>query len=75
MRHQLEPNRLASSLFLSSPEEAYEVALDFLNGALFVHDRERAMTWTTVLTLIEKMQSDYQNEPGFVPEMRLSSMM
>jgi len=75
MRHRLEPDRLASSLFLSSPDEAYEIALDFLNGALLVQDREGAMTWTTVLTLVEQMQSDYQIEPSFIPEMRPSSMM
>ena len=75
MRHRLEPDRLASSLFLSSPDEAYEIALDFLNGALLVQDREGAMTWTTVLTLVEQMQSDYQIEPSFIPEMRPSSVM
>lgn len=75
MRHLLEPDRLASSLFLFSPDEAYEVALDFLNDALLVHDRERAMTWTTVLTLIEKMQSDYADQRDHVFEVRSSSMM
>ena len=75
MRHLLEPDRLASSLFLFSPDEAYEVALDFLNDALLVQDRERAMTWTTVLTLIEKMQSDYADQRDHVFEMRSSSMM
>jgi hypothetical protein len=75
MRHTLEPDRIASSLFQSSPDEAYEIALDFLNGALLVQDRERAVTWTTVLILLEKMQSDYQNEPNFIPELRPSSMM
>lgn len=75
MRHLLEPDRLASSLFLFSPDEAYEVALDFLNDALLVQDRERAMTWTTVLTLIEKMQSDYADQRDHIFEMRSSSMM
>jgi len=75
MRHTLEPDRIATSLFQSSPDEAYEIALDFLNGALLVQDRERAVTWTTVLILLEKMQSDYQNEPNFIPELRPSSMM
>lgn len=75
MRHTLEPDRIATSLFQSSPDEAYEIALDFLNGALLVQDRERAVTWTAVLTLLEKMQSDYQNEPNFIPELRPSSMM
>jgi hypothetical protein len=75
MRHLLEPDRLASSLFLFSPDEAYEVALDFLNDALLVQDRERAMTWTTVLTLIEKMQSDYADQRDHIFEMRSSSLM
>ena len=75
MRHHLEPDRLASSLFLSSPDEAYEVALDFLNDALLVQDRERAMTWTTVLTLVEKMQADYADQRDHIFEMRTSSMM
>jgi hypothetical protein len=75
MHHPLEPNRLASSLFLFSPEEAYEVALDFLNGALLVKDRDLAVTWSAVLALLEQMQSDYHSEPSFIPEMRPSSMM
>ena len=75
MRHTLEPDRIATSLFQSSPDEAYEIALDFLNGALLVQDRERAVTWTTVLTLLEKMQSDYADQRDHVFEMRTSSMM
>ena len=75
MRQHLETDRLASSLFLFSPDEAYEVALDFLNDALLVQDRERAMTWTTVLTLIEKMQSDFVDHPDHIPELRSTSMM
>jgi hypothetical protein len=75
MRHLLEPDRLASSLFLFSPDEAYEIALDFLNDALLVQDRERAMTWTAALTLIEKMQSDYADQRDHLFEMRSSSMM
>lgn len=75
MRHHLEPDRLASSLFLFSPDEAYEIALDFLNDALLVQDRERAMTWTTALTLIERMQADYADQSDPIFEMRSSSMM
>lgn len=75
MRHLLEPDRLASSLFLSSPDEAYEIALDFLNDALLVQDRERAMSWTTALTLIEKMQADYADQSDPIFEMRSSTMM
>jgi hypothetical protein len=75
MHHPLEPDRIASSLFQFSPDEAYEIAFDFLNGALVVKDRERAVTWSAVLALIEKMQSDYQGEPNFIPELRPSSMM
>ena len=75
MRHCLEPDRLASSLYLSSPDEAYEIALDFLNDALLVQDRERAMPWTTVLTLIEKMQSDNADQRDPIFEIRASSMM
>jgi hypothetical protein len=75
MRHPLDPDRLASSLFLFSPEEAYEVALDFLNGALLAKDRELAVAWSAVLSLLEQMQSDFLTEPGFIPEMRPSSVM
>ena len=70
-----EPDRLASSLFQSSPFEAYDIALDFLNDALFGQDSQRAVTWSAVLVMIEKMQSDYESEPDHFPEMRYSSMM
>jgi len=72
---RLDPERLAASLFLFSPDEAYEVALEFLNGSLSIQDRDQAMIWTTVLTLVEQMQSDYQSEPSFIPEMRSASVM
>ena len=75
MHHHLEADRLASSLFLFSPDEAYDIALDFMNGALLVQDREGAMVWTAVLAMIEQMQSDYQDEPGFIPELRSGTMM
>ena len=71
--HRLEPDRLASSLFLFNPDEAYEIALDFLNGALSAQDRDGAVAWTAVLPLIEKMQADYQDDP--IREMRYSSIM
>jgi len=73
--HRLEPGRLATSLFLSQPEEAYEIALDFLNGSISAQDREGAVVWTAVLALIERMQSDCEDEPTFLREMRSNSMM
>lgn len=75
MHHFLESDRLASSIFSFAPDEAYEIALDFLNQALAGQDRERAVTWTTVLTLIEKMQSDHADICDRVFELRYSSMM
>lgn len=71
--HRLEPDRLASSLFSFHPDEAYEIALDFLNGALSAQDRDGAVAWTAVLPLIEKMQADYEADP--IREMRCSSIM
>lgn len=73
--HRLEPFRLASSLFLSYPDEAYDIALDFLNDALSVQNREAAVVWTAVLTLIEKMHADCEGEPALFREARPSSMM
>ena len=70
-----EPDRLASSLFLSSPDEAYDIALDFLNDALFGQDNQRSVTWSVVLVLIEKMQSDYESQPDHIPELRSATMM
>jgi hypothetical protein len=72
---RLEPHRLASSLFQAHPDEAYEIALDFLNDALTTQNREGAVVWTAVLTLIEQMQSDCEAEPALFREMRSSSMM
>jgi hypothetical protein len=73
--HQLEPGSLASFLFQSQPDEAYEIALDFLNDSLSVQNRDGAVTWTAVLAMIEQLQSDSESEPGFVRETRASSMM
>jgi hypothetical protein len=75
MRHHLEPDRLASSLFQFCPDEAYEIAADFLNDALLLQDRDGAKTWTTVLTLIERMYSDFANQHDPMVEMRSSSLM
>ncbi len=76
MRDQvLEPCRLASSLFLSYPDEAYDIALDFLNGALSVQNRDGAVVWTAVLTMIEKMHADCEDEPALFREARSSTMM
>jgi len=72
---RLEPGRLASSLFLSHPDEAYDIALDFLNGALSVQNREGAVVWTSVLTLLEQMHADREDEPPLFHENRPSSMM
>lgn len=73
--HRLEPERLASSLLAFSPDEAYEIALDFLSDALLRQDRECAVTWSVILTLVEKVLSDQESEPGYLREMRAGSMM
>ena len=73
--HRLEPGRLASFLILFHPDEAYEIALDFLNDALCVHNREGAVTWTAVLTMIERIQADCEYEPSFARETLAYSMM
>jgi hypothetical protein len=72
---RLEPQQLASSLFLSQPDEAYEIALDFLNDALSKQNREMAVVWTAVLTLIEQMYADFEGEPALFRETRSDSMM
>jgi len=70
---ELEPDRLASSIFLFAPEEALEFALDFLNGALLAQDREGAKTWAAILNRIERMQLEEAVDQ--MREMRPSSMM
>jgi hypothetical protein len=72
---RLEPHRLATSLFLSQPDEAYEIALDFLNDALTVQNREMAVVWTAVLTMVEQMHADFEGEPVLFREAGSSSMM
>ena len=72
---RLEPHRLAASLSLSQPDEAYEIALDFLNDALSTQNREMAVVWTAVLTLIEQMHSDFDGEPVPLREAGPGSMM
>jgi hypothetical protein len=72
---RLEPGRLASYLFQTQPDEAYEIALDFLNDSLGTQNRGGAVTWTAVLAIIEKLQSDCASEPEFIREARASSMM
>jgi hypothetical protein len=73
--HRLDPGRLASFLFQTQPDEAYEIALDFLNDSLGKQNREGAVTWTAVLAIIEKLLSDSESEPEFIREARASSMM
>lgn len=72
---RLEPGRLASFLSQTDPREAYEIALDFLNDSLTLHNREGAVAWTAVLAMIEKLQSDSESEPEFIREARAGSMM
>jgi hypothetical protein len=73
--HPIEPERLASSLLTFAPDEAYEIALDFMNNALLTQDRQCAMTWSVVLTLVEKTLSDHDGEAGYIRDMRADSMM
>ena len=73
--HRLEPGRLASFLCQTDPLQAYEIALDFLNDCLTMHNREGAAAWTAVLAMIERLQSDSEIEPEFIRETRPSSMM
>ena len=68
-----DPDRLACSIFLFKPDEADKIVLDYLNRALFVQDRERAVFWSTVLTLIEKMQSASESEPAPSGDVRLAA--
>ncbi len=73
--HGIEPGRLAAFLSQNHPDEAYEIALDFLNDSLSYQDRQGAVTWTAVLTMIEQLQSDGDYAPEFLRETRASSMM
>jgi hypothetical protein len=73
--HRIEPGRLAAFLSQTHPDEAYEIALDFLNDSIRSQDRQGAVTWTAVLTMIEQLQSDGDLAPEFLRETRASSMM
>jgi len=72
---RLEPSRLASFLSQTHPDEAYEIALDFLNDSVNSHNREGAMTWTAVLAMIEKLLSEGEYEPDLLREPRAGSLM
>jgi len=73
--HPIEPERLASSLLAFAPDEAYEIALDFMNDALLNQKRDCAVTWSVVLTLVEKTLSDHEGEADYIRDMRSGSMM
>jgi len=73
--HPIEPERLASSLLAFAPDEAYEIALDFMNNALLIQNRECAVTWSVVLTLVEKTLWDHKGEPDYIRDMRAGNMM
>jgi len=49
--------------------------LEFLNHAVSVQDRNGVVTWTSVLSLIEKMHSDCEDDPGTVRAAGPVSMM
>jgi len=73
--HPIEPERLASSLLAFAPDEAYEIALDFMNAALLSQDRECAVSWSVVLMLVEKTLSEHESEADYIRDMRAGSMM
>ena len=68
-----DPDRLACSIFLFYPDTAEQIVVDYLNRALFVQDHHQAALWSTVLTLIENMQSGGENELGAGSEPRLAA--
>ena len=68
-----DPDRLACSIFLFYPDTAEQIVVDYLNRALFVQDHHQAALWSTVLTLIENMQSGGENELDAGSEPRLAA--
>jgi len=49
--------------------------MDFLEGAANANDQRKALFWTIVLNLVEKMLFELSGQPGAAPELRFGAMM
>jgi hypothetical protein len=71
----VEPGLVAASVIEQFPYEAEQIVMDFLEGAANANDQRKALFWTIVLHLVEKMQFELSGQPGFAPELRFGAVM
>jgi len=71
----VEPGPVAAMVVEQFPYEAELIVLDFLEGAANANDQGKALFWTIVLNLVEKMQFELSGQPGTAPELRFGAVM
>ena len=71
----VEPELVAATVIEQFPYEAEQIVLDFLEGAANANDQKRALFWTIVLNLVEKMQMELTGQPDYIPELRFGAVM
>jgi hypothetical protein len=71
----VEPGLVAAMVIEQFPYEAEQIVLDFLEGAAIANDQGKALFWTIVLNLVEKMQMELSGQPGIGPELRFGAVM
>ncbi len=57
------------------PYEAEQIVRDFLEGAANANDQGKALFWSIVLNLVEKMLFELSGQPGAAPELGFGAMM
>ena len=63
----MKPGLVAASVIEQFPYEAEQIVLDFLEGAANANDQGKALFWTIVFNLVEKMQFELSRKPGTAP--------
>jgi hypothetical protein len=71
----VEPGLVAAMVIEQFPYEAEQIVMDFLEGAANANDQRKALFWTIVLNLVEKMLFELSGQPGAAPELRFGAMM
>ena len=71
----VEPGLVAAMVIEQFPYEAEQIVMDFLEGAANANDQGKALFWSIVLNLVEKMQFELSGQPGIGLELRFGAVM
>jgi len=71
----VKPGLVAAMVIEQFPYEAEQIVMDFLEGAANANDQGKALFWSIVLNLVEKMQFELSGQPGIGLELRFGAVM